>query len=192
MQYTRPRRVSRSVKICRGALATRVADGPRNRIVTLLTAAPIGRAAQHDQHESSQERPARRARQSTRRLPEMGVQPLPRAGKRMIGPCLTCAPLSRFSTLGTYPLARAAGRDDPRARQAGRPSHRIAHGEAGAPCRRNRRLAAIFRCVREDSNLHGPFSPQGPEPDTAAGVDGSNGVQRFQFARFAGRIGRVW
>jgi hypothetical protein len=49
----------------------------------------------------------------------------------------------------------------------------------------------ITRCAREDSNLHGEHSPQGPQPD-ARGVDGSRGVQIVQIARFSGRVGRIW
>ena len=45
------------------------------------------------------------------------------------------------------------------------------------------------QCAREDSNLHGPFSPQGPQPRTAR-VDASKGVQIVQIARFRGRTGR--
>ena len=41
------------------------------------------------------------------------------------------------------------------------------------------RGAGFFQCAREDSNLHGPFSPQGPQPWTAR-VDASRSVQGVQ------------
>jgi hypothetical protein len=33
----------------------------------------------------------------------------------------------------------------------------------------------FHKCAREDSNLHGPIGPQGPQPESA-GVDGFVGI----------------
>ncbi len=49
------------------------------------------------------------------------------------------------------------------------------------------RLSGLSKCAREDSNLHGPFSPQGPQPWTRR-VDVFRSVQAFQIARFRGRM----
>ena len=46
----------------------------------------------------------------------------------------------------------------------------------------------LFQCAREDSNLHGPFSPQGPQPQSPR-VDGFSGVRGPQIMRFSERIG---
>jgi hypothetical protein len=71
-------------------------------------------------------------------------------------------------------------------------SEHYARSPTDAPATpRNRRPAGLFRCAREDSNLHGPYSAQGPQPDTT-NVDESRSVQSVQLARFARRIGRVW
>jgi repressor LexA len=43
------------------------------------------------------------------------------------------------------------------------------------------RLAGPFRCAREDSNLHGPFSPQGPQP--CASTNSATGAERASIAR---------
>jgi hypothetical protein len=51
-------------------------------------------------------------------------------------------------------------------------------------------LSRAFKCAREDSNLHGELSPQGPQPDPG-GVDGFRGVQIVQFAQFSGPAGRI-
>jgi hypothetical protein len=51
------------------------------------------------------------------------------------------------------------------------------------------RCGAFSSCAREDSNLHGPFSPQGPQPRSRR-VDALSSVQIGQIVRFAGRIGR--
>jgi hypothetical protein len=63
--------------------------------------------------------------------------------------------------------------------RAGEP-HPLEHAElepaSSRLYRRNHRLAALFRCAREDSNPHGTFSPQGPQPDTTS-VDESSGVE---------------
>ena len=52
------------------------------------------------------------------------------------------------------------------------------------------RCAGLSKCAREDSNLHGPYSPQGPQPWTGR-VDASKGVRIVQTARFRGRNGRI-
>jgi len=49
--------------------------------------------------------------------------------------------------------------------------------------------AGLSQCAREDSNLHGPFSPQGPQPRTRC-VDALGSVKIVQIVGFAGRIGR--
>ena len=48
----------------------------------------------------------------------------------------------------------------------------------------------LFRCAREDSNLHGPYSPQGPRPD-ALGVDRFIGVQSVETAGAGDFVGRI-
>ena len=46
-----------------------------------------------------------------------------------------------------------------------------------------------FTCARVDSNHHGPFGPQGPQPCPRP-QDASASVQIVCFVRFPGRIGR--
>jgi hypothetical protein len=50
-------------------------------------------------------------------------------------------------------------------------------------------MRGAFSCAREDSNFHGPFGPQGPQPCTGR-VDAFRSVQILQIGGFAGRIGR--
>jgi len=57
------------------------------------------------------------------------------------------------------------------------------------PCMQKPRISGLSKCAREDSNLHGPFSPQGPQPRTRR-VDALPSVQIGQIVGFAGRVGR--
>jgi hypothetical protein len=52
-------------------------------------------------------------------------------------------------------------------------------------------ISRHFACARVDSNHHGPLSPQSPQPRSRL-QDGSAGVRIVRFARFRGRIGRIW
>jgi Polyphosphate kinase 2 (PPK2) len=49
------------------------------------------------------------------------------------------------------------------------------------------RHAGLSQCAREDSNLHGPFSPQGPQPESPR-VDGCSRVRGPQIEGFSARI----
>ena len=46
-------------------------------------------------------------------------------------------------------------------------------------------------CAREDSNLHGPISPQGPQPESS-GVDGFSGVRGSPNRRVSCTDGTLW
>ena len=59
----------------------------------------------------------------------------------------------------------------------------LAGSRRGAPSMRNERprYAGLFQCAREDSNLHGPYSPQGPQPWTGrVGASAGSGSSRFE------------
>jgi hypothetical protein len=58
-----------------------------------------------------------------------------------------------------------------------------------APAEGSVSLQALL-CAREDSNLHGRFRPQGPQPDTAT-VDGFRGVRSSPFCEVPGRVDSV-
>ena len=60
--------------------------------------------------------------------------------------------------------------------------------EARPPDQQKPRHAGLSQCAREDSNLHGPFSPQGPQPESPR-VDGFSGVRGPQIGGFSRRIG---
>jgi len=51
-------------------------------------------------------------------------------------------------------------------------------------------MRGFFQCAREDSNLHGPISPQGPQPESTR-VDGFSGVRGPQIGGFSARVGRA-
>ena len=51
------------------------------------------------------------------------------------------------------------------------------------------RCAGLFQCAREDSNLHGPYSPQGPQPCASTNsATGAGGGQYSLGPRFAGDL----
>jgi hypothetical protein len=57
-------------------------------------------------------------------------------------------------------------------------------------------FAGVSSCAEEDSNLHGPFSPQGPQPGsdlflTSAGVRFGRGTDDLDAGRRNGRSARV-
>ena len=102
------------------------------------------------------------------------------------GPALSGAP----SGTRPFPSPRGGNSRAPLCRRSPRFVMKTSSPEARPENIKKPRCAGLFQCAREDSNLHGPYSPQGPQPCTGR-VDASTGVQIVQIGRFAGRIRRI-
>ena len=115
-------------------------------------------------------------------------------GERSISPwrvgdalarCIRSEPLQALQIRGRGSrLRRGGARGLPRRSPRGSCARRVGRlllgwGMKKAP------LAGLFQCAREDSNLHGPISPQGPQP--CASTNSATGAWAASISRRSGR-----